>query len=338
MCVILVCDTKRPNDDMVEKAWTQNPQGGGIAYRKDNLICWEKGLDLKEMKQFAKDLPFPFVLHFRIASTGTRSAYLCHPFHISAEADVDLIGSTDKAVLFHNGTWGNWRYNTLSSIVNVGAKIPTGPWSDTRAMALMAHHFGGGALEMINERTVFFSPTELEIYGDGWEEEGDILMSNTIFLKKFQSTTTVTYPYGTGGQGSTTWVGGTHNGRSGVAEGNGNTSALVGAETVHVISGYERARGGPSLDVTFRGSLTVIDGGKAQSREVEEDTEQVLEGASEGGAAGAEKKLTPAEEAVLAAWAHSINNKLANAGLTGDEEVKKRIDAKGKGIEYLGRI
>ncbi len=349
MCVILVVDSKRPSEDLVNKAWKQNDHGGGIAYREGEFVRWEKGLELKDMQEFAKSLPMPYVLHFRIASTGGRSQYLCHPFEASRSANFKLTGKTKNAVVFHNGTWHGWRHSLLDAVIKSRAgKLPSGPWNDTRGLAFMAHLFGPGALEMINERTVYFSPRELEIYGDGWEEESDILMSNTIFLKNFQGN-----GQAQGHQQRSGWTppsvqpGGTESSNQGagssVAHGNGGVPRLVqgqmvsAKETIHVISAAERAKGGPSLDIPFRGSITIVGRGENQPQLLEEDSEQLLEAAGAGGEQHSAKPLSDDQ----IEWVRSLNpSSYKGSSVTPQEAAQfiERINLSQKGIEYVGRM
>lgn len=333
MCVILVSDTKRPTSEMVEKAFNHNSHGGGAAWREGEFVRWEKGLKLEDMIEHAKKLPLPFVLHFRIASTGGRSDYLCHPFEVSRLANYKLEGKTKNPVLFHNGTWNVWRHELKTAVINsrVG-KLPTGPWNDTRGLAFMAYAFGGGILEMINEKTVLFSPKELEVFGDGWEEESDILMSNTHFLKGFRGNGQATYPQSWPGAGNIP-------ARAGVASGVRDVSGLntpdsTKKETIHVVTASERAKGGPSLDIPFRGSIEVVGRAEDLQEPVEENPEQVL-----GSNGGSGKKLTAAEERLLKEWATAQNPKEYRTRSVADhEEFNRRIDLANKGIEYVGRM
>ena len=326
MCVILVVDSKRPSTTLVEKAWARNDHGGGVAWREGDFVRWEKGLNLDQMREHAKNLPLPYILHFRIASTGGRNDLLCHPFEVCRSANYKLKGKTKSAVLFHNGTWTGWRHNLLDSVIKSRAgKLPSGPWNDTRGLAFMAHMFGPGALEMINEKTIYFSPTELQVYGDGWEEESDILMSNTIFLKNFSS------------NGQTQVQSG---GTRGVGSGNVQSPRLITdgttkKETIHVITKGERIAGGSSHDIPFRGSIKVVSGGKDQQKSLEEDPQQLHEEDGTG-----RPKLSEREQLVVRQWATSQNPKAysSHTPVENSHEILKRINLSQKGIEYLGRM
>jgi hypothetical protein len=319
----MVCDTKRPSEDLVNKAWTQNDHGGGVAWREGGFVKWEKGLKLPEMVDRCENLPLPYIAHFRIASQGGRSLHLCHPFEISREAKFDSSGKTKGSVLFHNGTWVGWKDFSLASVLKAGIKIPVGPWSDTRALAFMTSIYGPGVLEFINEKTVVFGPKDIEIFGDGWEEVEDIAVSNKIFLTRFH------------GQGKE------HSKLPGYV---GN----VNQTQVQVITAAERGLGGSSLDITFRGSLKFTPGRKNLPETIQENSEEVH--AETGGSGETTQRaltlvskvpLTEDQEDLIDAWPLRMNPKKYKSSqflLPASTELSKRIDAASKGITVLGRM
>src|SRR3990167_4580457 len=127
--------------------FSANDHGGGVAWREGGLVHWKKGLDEAEMQEFVAALPLPFVAHFRIASCGAKSKELCHPFPVSKDASLALEGTTKGYVLFHNGHWAEWKPFTKETALKMGRPLPTGQWSDTRAMAWAAHNYGLGIWE-----------------------------------------------------------------------------------------------------------------------------------------------------------------------------------------------
>lgn len=188
MCVALICDTKRPSEEMVEAAWRTNSDGGGVAWREGGFVHWEKGLNLVEMKERCARLPIPFVAHFRIASSGPKKDTFCHPFPVDKNVSLATKGKTKGFVLFHNGTWGGWRQFLLDSIRFKPFRLPAGKWNDTRALAWIAAHHGVRALELIDEKTAVFGPEkgDLEIFGQmggasGWSLVEEVWASNTFF-------------------------------------------------------------------------------------------------------------------------------------------------------------
>lgn len=185
MCVIAFCEDKRPTTDQVQKMWDQNNHGGGVAWREDGHVCWKKGLTLEEMKTLAKELPFPFIMHFRIASIGGQKPALTHPFAIKDfDQSLELEGKTKGGVLFHNGHWGEWFTHLLSTSGHFRKKIPIGAYSDSRAMAWLTSFYGQGFLEALNEKTISLSPNRIDItIGGGWVKVNDIWYSNDYWDK-----------------------------------------------------------------------------------------------------------------------------------------------------------
>lgn len=191
MCVIMLANDTRPTEEMVEKAFSSNGHGGGVAWRDLDAegkpeVRWAKGLDLEEMKERCASMPLPFVAHFRIASCGGQSPALCHPFPIDGRVPLFLEGKTKGYVLFHNGHWAEWKSFTKETALKKGAKIPTGKWSDSRAMALAAFHYGLGILEMIDEKVIAFGPEDLEIFSTGWSKPTGIETSLYVSNKHWE--------------------------------------------------------------------------------------------------------------------------------------------------------
>lgn len=188
MCLIAIVQDEehRPSRTMIDKAWNENPHGGGIAWRegegKNAVVRWKKGLDLIEMQQMIKDLPMPFIPHFRKKSVGEITKTMCHPFEVSLDASLELEGETKGYVFFHNGTWQKWDDFTLDTAMKSGAKLPDGKWSDTRAMAWLSSVLGFGFLEIIGAKGIAFSPTKVKVFeGNGWFKHEGIWVSNLLF-------------------------------------------------------------------------------------------------------------------------------------------------------------
>ena len=365
MCVIMVCGDKRPTPSLVDQAWAKNDHGGGVAWRepgKDNetIVRWEKGLTKEQMHEYAKNLPFPFILHFRIASVGGRFEDLCHPFEIGPKASTKLSGSTNRGVLFHNGTWGQWRSVAMDLAINRGIKVPPGPWNDTRTMAWVTSHLGDGILEFINERTVLFGPKLFTIFGEGWEDVEGIPCSNKLFLNTFRS------------QGGNQSRNGTVVGNVAQQSHSRNTSGNQRPD-ITVISEDEKT-GGSSHKISFRGSIEIVSRGEALEEQMEEGSEGSSEGSS-GGVQGKEgsrstfaaqnlvdprttvlgprpaKTLTEEQAKVVSMWSHatSLNPKRysghtpISTRVVVEDDVEssdrhRRIDAARRGIDFLGRL
>lgn len=187
----MLCENKRPTVDMMEKAWNANDDGGGIAWIEPatdgdgNEVVWRKGLNLKEITELALVAPFPFVAHFRIASSGGVNKYLTHPFPIDNKASLALEGRTKGGVLFHNGTWATWEDACLKAVLGTGTKVPSGRWSDTRAMAWLCSIYGTGFMEFLSRQkgVALMANEDYEVFtGDGWSDVDGIWCSNDHFL------------------------------------------------------------------------------------------------------------------------------------------------------------
>lgn len=192
MCVIMLVDNKkgiRPTDEMVQKAWTRNPHGVGIAWREGDEVVWAKGLDFEAAKKAIKETPLPYVVHFRHASPAAGSEKsikpaMCHPFPVSKATGLGLTGRTKGYVLFHNGNWAAWEYDLKAAAINSNTPIPTGKWTDSRAMAFLCSIYGLGFMELLtDQKGLAFGPKYYEVFsGKGWYPINDVWCSNEDFL------------------------------------------------------------------------------------------------------------------------------------------------------------
>jgi len=199
MCVIICCEDKFPSKSILEDAEHHNDHGGGVAWlTKSKKVRYIKGITCEQIVKMIEDkkLRLPCIIHFRLTSCGSTCDQLTHPFPISEDAETDLKGTVDE-VLFHNGTWGTWDSRMLDAVFKQGIKIPSGRWSDSRAMAFLAYHYGSGYLNFISgSRMAILNKKGIEYYGNNWEydtidgkEQRDIVYSN-LFWKKFVNTIT----------------------------------------------------------------------------------------------------------------------------------------------------
>jgi hypothetical protein len=196
MCVIAVVDNPlaRPTDEEVAAMWRQNPQGGGVAWQEDGKVNFRKGLLLMEMQKFIRELPTPFIAHFRISSTGDKGlAILTHPFLIEDGSPLSMGGSTESSVLFHNGHWNGWETQSRVWQAQARIKVKAGEkWSDSRAMAFWAHHFGTSIFSgespfgVIQEKIVLLHKEgEPEFFGTwGWQEHNGYIISNDYWITR----------------------------------------------------------------------------------------------------------------------------------------------------------
>lgn len=185
MCVIFVADKEtRPTPGMVEAAFETNSAGAGIAWREKNQVRWRKGMDLQQVQDMVRNVPLPFAVHFRIPTCGGHLKRLNHPFPILDDVPLDLVGHTKGYVLFHNGHWGRWKDQMMEAAQRSNKKIPSDKWSDSRAMAWMAAHFGLGVLDLIDEKVCAFGMDEIDIFGTGWVVKDSIWCSNDHWTHK----------------------------------------------------------------------------------------------------------------------------------------------------------
>lgn len=181
MCVIFIADKERPTGEMVEKAYSRNPKGAGIAWRENGFVKWRKGLTLEEIQPLIEAAPFPFIAHFRVDTCGGDSKEMTHPFAVDVNSPLFLSGRTKGYMMFHNGHWGPWKDRLLDTVIKSGKPLPGGRWTDSRAMAFVAAVYGVGALELIDEKSVALSPTDLQVYGNGWSRVNGVVCSNKFW-------------------------------------------------------------------------------------------------------------------------------------------------------------
>lgn len=191
MCVIFLAEKERPTEEMVEKAYAQNSDGGGGAWREVDAkgkreVVWKKGLDLAGMIDLCATAPLPFVAHFRIASIGGIRPSLTHPFLVSKQAPLALEGRTRGHVLFHNGHWKEWAENCREAAIRSNTPIPTGKWSDTRAMAYLCSIYGLGFMEFLpDQKGILFGADNTEVFtGNGFTKINNVWCSNDYFMAR----------------------------------------------------------------------------------------------------------------------------------------------------------
>lgn len=177
MCIAIIVPRgiAAPSQETLEACEAANSHGGGIAWIQGKQVRWRKGLKTADILQVMKYAPTPYFIHFRIATAGGVQEALCHPFGVDKAASFAPTGAA-SAVLMHNGHWSEWRENMLRLL---RGKVPKGPWSDSRAMAYIAYHYGTEALELIDEKVaVLHADGSIERFGAGWQLRNDCWYSN----------------------------------------------------------------------------------------------------------------------------------------------------------------
>jgi hypothetical protein len=200
MCVIIGVPEgiARPDDETLFAAEKQNSHGGSIAWIGDHKgkkqVFWKKGITAKEIIELLPQSG-PYVIHFRIATRGGQAKELCHPFPIAPGVSLNLSGHANS-VLFHNGTWHNFREIIMR---HAERPFPQGPWSDTRGLAYMAWKFGHDFMEMPDEKVCILTTDNFYIFKqEAWTIENGVYFSNTIFRNKSKGYTTRVYDAKTG--------------------------------------------------------------------------------------------------------------------------------------------
>lgn len=196
MCVIMIAESEegRPNGDQIKAMFEANSEGAGVAWQAEGRVHWEKGLKLERAIELALTVPAPFVAHFRISTCGGSGPLVTHPFIVDKQSPLVIKGSAKAHLLFHNGHWGQWKDKIFDTAVKHKIPLPTGTWTDSRAMAWMAAVYGLGILEFIDEKAAVIGPTgEVETFGSGWKYMPDgFWVSNTGWeyrAKKAQGST-----------------------------------------------------------------------------------------------------------------------------------------------------
>lgn len=184
MCLLIVSENKFPSTEVLTLANTQNPHGAGIAWAENGKVRWKKGITLSEVLALKDQVEGkPHIIHFRYATVGGKRNDLCHPFAIDEDATTSLEGETDK-VLAHNGHWSGYSKD-LYLTLDHNTQLPSGPWSDTRAMAWLAHVKGVNFLETIREKiAVLTGEGEITVFQKHlFHKHNDLMLSYDPFSR-----------------------------------------------------------------------------------------------------------------------------------------------------------
>lgn len=181
MCIIAYCRKRRLSEAEIEKCWRDNPDGAGVAWTEGQNVCYIKGMQtVNEMVYVLNDerIKLPYVAHFRLATSGTKSMLLTHPFLISPNSPLQIEYKGPASVLFHNGHWTEADEKLLTYCITHNIKIPDGIFSDSRIIAIFARYLGENFLSLISGKFVVVSPrNKIKFYGN-FEETDGIMFSN----------------------------------------------------------------------------------------------------------------------------------------------------------------
>ena len=199
MCVIIcVDDGKFPTLDTLKSAEKLNSHGGSIGWlNKNGSRSYRKGIKAKKINSIIQKSLKPkgittAIIHFRIASVGEVQKELCPPFQIKDNSPLDLEGSNLKCdLLFHNGTWNEYAEALIEYTEKSKAKsvsLPTGSYSDSRVMAILASRLGGVnklAKQVTGwNKLAILTSKGISKFGSGWINHKGNACSNDYFVEK----------------------------------------------------------------------------------------------------------------------------------------------------------
>lgn len=168
MCVIVYSpDGKAIPEDVFHKCWATNDDGAGLMFSTGQKIVIRKGYgNEKKFWKAVKKLDVPYVLHFRIGTSGgNQNLQMTHPWKIA-----DTLG------MAHNGV-----------ISGLGCPQKSDTARLAHAMSLLAPESFklDGVVKIIDyllqgsRLILMFADGKVEMLGDGWSEDGGLFFSNT---------------------------------------------------------------------------------------------------------------------------------------------------------------
>ena len=186
------------SEDEIRYDYSRNPHGAGFMYAKNGLVHWEKGFFNVEklIKRWNKVVSDDMVaiLHTRIATHGSHSTALCHPFPLDGS---DLFRSSGSAplVMMHNGiipdhAWIQWNTPADSDTSAYARKLTPilkGDLPDANTVKAIEDESGWSRFVFLRGDGEFVTTSQ-------WYDHKGILFSNSGFLgdKRPQNTRTYT--------------------------------------------------------------------------------------------------------------------------------------------------
>jgi len=191
MCVILALETQKELESLtfeqLKNAEAMNPDGNGYATLKNGKVTFEKSVTMESIwdKIESGDIVAPCIIHARITSVGKTLPELCHPFVVNESSNNALSGtiSDDESVLFHNGTFSEYKDLVLQTAMGSGRHLPSGAMSDTRGLAFCLQTLGIEALEYIDtgfNKFAVLNSKGLKKFGS-WVNVNGISSSNNYY-------------------------------------------------------------------------------------------------------------------------------------------------------------
>lgn len=196
MCQIAICRNRKPTKEEITKWYRHNQDGIGIAwYSGKKRLNYLKGkLQPDDVVKLVNELELPFVIHFRAATSGSRSAEMAHPFIIWSELNFPLKFTTQtESLLFHNGSISlkvEWIYRFVSYVSKNTEKLLKyeSHLSDTAKLAFILSYINQDKrikfLESLShgDKFVVMTPTDIIRIGHFTEKDGILLSSECRYI------------------------------------------------------------------------------------------------------------------------------------------------------------
>jgi len=186
MCVAAII-SKPVTLTQLQQMEYDNPHGAGVAWADDGQLFFSKGLTAKEIfeLQEAGWLTFPYMLHFRWATHGSKTMEMTHPFPLGPRALLgELDGHADK-VMIHNGVWHG--YKDYLELVDADPDL-INKASDTAIAAYLTHWLPELPEEMpwaVAIGSLGADGTlQVQQFGLCWEEHQGNLYSNLSWIPR----------------------------------------------------------------------------------------------------------------------------------------------------------
>ena len=193
MCVIIAVTQESQDLTSAEfrRASICHDDGYGIAYMHKGQVKYYKTMSPTERDVNFRP-PKPYIMHFRMSTVGGNEVRLCHPFTVDKNSRPKKHGLAKK-VMFHNGHITNWEELALAAYSSVG-RLPKGPYSDSRAVAMMLGRFGDNIFDIEGiiggqRYATLDLEGDMKLFGHGWlcSKDDNIYRSNQQHLNSAYS-------------------------------------------------------------------------------------------------------------------------------------------------------
>lgn len=175
MCIILTCEKfVRPDHDLLETCFYNNPDGAGFMWCEDGRVQTAKGFSvLEELEEALGYVPDEsrLVIHMRIATSGGIDVGTCHPFPICDDLDMlHCEGVECDAAIAHNGVIAGMPTDEklgISDTVSFVSTVVTPMYKSDGVTKSMLRHVKEAAPG--NRFALMTKDGEVHRLGAGWE-------------------------------------------------------------------------------------------------------------------------------------------------------------------------